>query len=326
MDPLSILAALAIVVPAAAGVFGLYARQVKKSREAIFDRHAAELAIKDQVLAAKDMAIAERGAEVSYLNGQVQALNTRLQIAHDVHAAYEKLRQLPPPEKRADPSLSNKVYDMIPLGRVVDFYDQVAPFYNRRNTGKYLETYIEIYRAVLSNAAEIEGAVFCDLGGGTGFLLNRFQHHAVQWLNVDISREALRIFENDFVSYDRKQIRNLDVGRDSFTKRGETFDVVVMSYLWSSMDAIPDFAQIRDSMHDKSILIVADNHPTYVDQNRYYGFDDIQGKNIAIAPRPMIPTEVRALIVSKGFTEVDYKEVTIDGKPYSQLHVYRRGA
>lgn len=319
LDLVSLFIAIVAVVPFAGLVIGLYAKQVKISREALIDQHKAELCTKDSLLAALD-------GERRSLTGQVQTLDARLKLAQDLQIAFEKLRQLPPPERRADPALSDKNYDIIPLANVADFYDSIAPFYNKRNTGKYLATYVEIYQAIVVQFDSIEGAKICDLGGGTGFLLHRLQQHAVHWLNVDISRGALRVFEDDFAFYKTKSIRNLDVGRETFVKPGETFDVVVLSYLWSSMDGSPDLRQIRSAMHATSILVIADNHSSYVDQNRYYGFTDVEGKNVAIAPRPMVPSEIRAMVNAQGFTELAYKEISLDGKPYSQLHVFRKDA
>lgn len=317
LDPISLFAGIAAVAPIALGAIGLYARQVRKSREALIDQHNAQLSTRDSLLAGRD-------ADLRSLTGQVQTLDARLKLAQDLQVAFEKLRQLPPPERRADPSLTDTTYDIIPLAKVAEFYDSIAPFYNKRNTGKYLATYVEIYQAILTHLDSIEEAKICDLGGGTGFLLHRLQQHAVHWLNVDISRGALRVFQDDFAFYNTKSIRNLDVGRDTFAKPGETFDVIVMSYLWSSMDGSPDLRQIHSAMHESSILVVADNHASYVDQNRYYGFTDIGGKNVAISPRPMVPSEIRALLNAHGFTEAAYKEVSLDGKPYSQLHVFRK--
>lgn len=325
IDPISLFIAVGLVSPVALTAIGLYVRQARKSREALMDQHRAEISARDAILAGRDAVLAGRDAEVRSLNGQLQMLDARLKLAQDLQIAFEKIRQLPPPEHRADPSLSdNPTYDIVPLSKAAEFYDRIAPYYNRRNTGKYLATYVEIYQAIATFCSQLDGANIADLGGGTGFLLHRLQQHAVRWLNVDISRGALKVFEEDFNFYKFKSMRMLDVSRDTFFKPAEDFDVIVMSYLLSSMDGTPNLPQIRSAMKDDSVLIVADNHASYVDQNRYYGFTDIEGKNLAIAPRPMVPAEIRALVSENGFEEVLYKEISVDGSPYSQLHVFRK--
>ena len=318
LDPVSLFIAFVTLTPVFGLVIGLYAKQTRKSREALIDRHNAELATRDSMIAGREL-------DLRALSGQVQTLDARLKLAQELQVAFEKLKQLPPPERRADPSLADNSYELIPLSKAAEFYDRVAHLYNKRNTGKYLTTYIEIYKAIVTHLENIEGARICDLGGGTGFLLHRLQQHAVQWLNVDISRGALRVFEADFSFYANKDLRNLDVGRDRFITPGEVFDIIVMSYLWSSMDGSPDLDQVRLAMQDTSLLVVADNHASYVDDNRHYGFTVDGGKNLAIAPRPMVPSELRSLVTLKGFVEVAFKEIAIDGKPYSQLHVFRKG-
>lgn len=317
IDIVSIVSGVAVVLPIAIAAVGLYAHQVRKSREALIDKHNAELAAKDFLLASRDV-------DLKSVLGQVQILDQQLRLAHEVQAAVQAMRLLPSAERRADPSLQDKSYEIIPLAKVADFYDSIAPYYNKRNTGKYLATYIEIYQAIIASIDSIDGARICDLGGGTGFLLHRLQQHSVSWLNVDISQGALRVFRDDFNFYDKKETRNLDVGRDQFVRQNEVFDVVVMSYLWSSMDQSPDLDQVHSAMHDGSVLVVADNHFAYVDENRHYGFTDVRGVNLAIAPRPMVPSELRALVIARGFSEVAFKEIAIDGKPYSQLHVFRK--
>ena len=229
------------------------------------------------------------------------------------------------PEHRADPARKEESDEVIPLSRVVDFYDPIATSYNKRNTGKYLATYIEIEVAIRALLPSIAGITICDLGGGTGTLLRRFMDQGVRWTNVDISSRSLAVFQSEFVSYPNKSQRNLDVRKDLFVEPGERFDVVIMSYLWSSLDSLPDFDQIRGAMHDQSLLVVADNHFAYVRKNPRYGFKDIEGRNLSIYPKPMYPDDLRAQVQAAGFVEISYKMVEFEGaEPYSQIHVFKK--
>jgi 2-polyprenyl-3-methyl-5-hydroxy-6-metoxy-1,4-benzoquinol methylase len=295
------------------GIVGIVFRLSSHSRQALIDKHQAELAAKD--------------TNIQALTGQLQFLDARLKLSQDHCNVLERMQKLVVPEHRADPALSDDSYDIIPLAHVVEFYDAIAPFYNKRNTGKYLATYTAIYGVIESSFESLEGITICDLGGGTGFLLNRFQHHGAQWTNVDISLGALAVFQSEFSFYHHKWQRNLDICTDSFIKQNEQFDVLVMSYLLSSLDRCPDFAQIHLAMHEHSLLVVADNHFEYVHKNPYYGYRGIDGRNLAIAPRPMVPEEIQALVEEAGFVKTGYMIVSIDGnEPYSQVHVFKRAS
>ena len=257
------------------------------------------------------------------------SLDTRVGILvklnQEQFAKLERVLELVVPERRADPSQGEGSDEVIPLSRVVDFFDPVAPFYNKRNTGKYLATYIEINAAIRALRPSLVGISVCDVGGGTGTLLRWFMDQGVHWTNIDISRRSLAIFQSEFATYTSKSQRNLDVRKDLLFQPNEQFDVLVMCYLWSSLDSPPDFDQVREAMHDQSLLVVADNHFSYVQKNPRYGFENINGRNLSIFPRPMFPDDLRAQVQAFGLVELSYKMVEFDGaEPYSQVHVFKR--
>lgn len=256
--------------------------------------------------------------------------DARLKLSQEQFLVVDRLQKPAAPERRADPALFPEFYEIIPLSQAVKFYDAIAKLYNGRNTGKYRATYVEIDAAIRSFRSSVEGISVCDLGGGTGFLLHRFQHLKVQWTNVDISLGALAVFQSDFPDFSRRSHRNLDVCTDAFMVEGEKFDVFVMSYLLSSLDVdrLPDLAQVRKAMHDQSLLVVADNHFAYVRENPHYAYD-VEGHNLplAICPRPMVPEDIRALVQRAGFVQLSYKSVTIDensNSPYFQVHIFKK--
>lgn len=267
---------------------------------------------------------------VSWATGQVFRVKKQEDVEHKLSSLEANLNTLldhVTPQHRADPTQQDDSARVIPLSRVVEFYDAVAPLYNNRNTGKYLATYVEIDAAIRSLLPSVEGISVCDVGGGTGTLLRWFLRNEVKWSNIDISRRSLNVFESEFASYINKTIRIRDVRAEKFLEPGEFFDVVVMSYLLSSLDRLPDFAQIRGAMREHSILVVADNHFDYVQKNPRYGFDGLNGQTLSIFPRPMFPDDLRSQVQAAGFVEVSYKLVLFDGaEPYSQVHVFKRAA
>lgn len=265
---------------------------------------------------------------VSWATGQFFRVKKQTDVEQKLNSLEAKLDVLAEcvsPQHRADPTKQMESDRIVPLSHVVEFYDAVAPFYNRRNTGKYLATYVEMDIAIRSLLPSLEGISICDIGGGTGTLLRWFLRNDVKWTNIDISQQSLNLFETEFAPYKNKLSRVRDVRTDRFIENGETFDVIVMSYLLSSLEQLPDFNQVRHALREHSLLVVADNHFDYVQRNPRYGFDGINGQTIAILPRPMFPDDLRSQIQAAGFVEVSYKLVLFDGaEPYSQVHVFRR--
>ena len=265
---------------------------------------------------------------VSWATGQFFRVKKQADVEKKLNSLEAKLDFLADrvtPQHRADPSKQMESERIVSLSHVVEFYDAVAPFYDKRNSGKYLKTYEEMDTAIRSLLPAVKGISMCDIGGGTGTLLRWFQRNDVNWTNIDISQQSLRVFETEFAPYKNKLSRVKDVRTDRFIENGETFDVIVMSYLLSSLEQLPDFNQVRNAMREHSLLVVADNHYEYVQKNPRYGFDGLDGQTISIFPRPMFPDDLRLQIQAAGFVEVSYKLVQFDGaEPYSQVHVFRR--
>jgi Methyltransferase domain len=229
------------------------------------------------------------------------------------------------PQNRAD-STPQSTYDkVIPLSNVVDFYDAVASLYNNRNRGEYIKTYVEIDKVIRSLSPSLDGISICDIGGGTGMLLRWFENNKVKWTNIDISNQSLKKFKEDFPNYSNKTARICDIRTENFAVNGECFDVIVMSFLLSSLESSPNFNQIHAAMRENSLLVVADNYFEYVQKNPYYGFKAANGNTLAIRPKPVYPNDLRTQFQSLGFVEISYKLVELDNiGPYSQVHVFKK--
>ena len=267
---------------------------------------------------------------VSWATGQFFRVKKQTDVEQKLNGLEAKLDVLADrvsPQHRADPSKPIEFDRVIPLANAVVFYDAAAPFYNNRNTGKYLATYAEIEASIQALLPSIDGISVCDVGGGTGTLLRWFLNKNVSWTNIDVSQKSLQIFSTEFAAHKQKSLRVKDVRAERFLEAGEKFDVIVMSYLLSSLDQLPDLNQVKEAMSDSSLFVVAENHFDYVNKNPRYGFDFLNGQTISIFPRPMFPDDLRAQIQAYGFIEVAYKLVLFDGgEPYSQVHVFRRAS
>lgn len=164
----------------------------------------------------------------------------------------------------------------------------------------------------------------CDLGGGTGYLLQKFLHVQPYWLNVDSAQKTLDEFNKDYIVYKNKDVRNADVRQDGFLKEKETYDLFVASFVISSLDTNLCYSYIKKAMHHNSIFIIADNHFSYVQNNPMYGFDDVNNENIAISPTAMHRELIIHRMKQAGFIHLDEEYVSLeDGSIYSQIHAFK---
>jgi 2-polyprenyl-3-methyl-5-hydroxy-6-metoxy-1,4-benzoquinol methylase len=228
-------------------------------------------------------------------------------------------------EGRGDPNADRNHYKIIKRKNVEEFYNLVANKYNRRNRGPYGQTYEKIYQLTAKYASKASSLRICDLGGGTGWLLQKFTRLKPFWLNIDFSQNAINVFEEFYRSYPNKEYRNCDLRNDGFLEKSEQYDIFIINFLISSMDGYPKFKHIYNAMHKNSILVFADNHFSYVTKNPMYGFDNVDGENLAIEPVAMHREFILNLFKKNGFVHIDEEYVVIDGTDiYSQIHVFKK--
>ncbi len=227
-------------------------------------------------------------------------------------------------EHRGSPNAEEGYYEIFEKDEVSGFYDLVAPHYDRRNMGPYGETYIAIFDLAIKHISKTSNLKICDLGGGTGWLLRQFEALNPFWLNVDFSQGALDYFNKKYTEYKNKKTINRDIRDDHSPIDDSVYDIVIINFLFSSMDIFPRLEKIKNLMNSKSILIFSDNHFSYVYDNPKYGFKNIEGRNIAINPTPMHSEYIKYLFKKNGFIHCDEEYVNIESiKVYSQVHLFR---
>lgn len=275
------------------------------NKNSIRDEHSARVAQKD--------------IELEKIKSKNELLEERLKL-RDEEVAQEQFIG----EHRGNPTSGNDHYRIISRNKISEFYNLIAGHYNRRNMGPYGATYDKIASILLRNLNSTKKLKICDLGGGTGWLLQKLQHYKPYWVNIDISQKMIDVFNSDYDWYPKREARNSCVSGDSFIKNGEHFNAVIANYLISSMDGGINFERIRPAMHTNSIFVIADNHFSYVHKFPRYGFDNINNENIAIEPSAVHREYLLNLMDKNGFCLVDEDYVVLDGlNLYSQIFAFK---
>lgn len=215
-------------------------------------------------------------------------------------------------------------YDKIfKLTESVEFYNAIAEFYDERNTQDYEKTYDLIHSLCQDYKGDLSGIRVLDLGGGTGALLKKFRHHNLYWADVDLAQNALSVFENNYAESGKSESRPFDIVNGSYANPNEKFDIVIMSFVLSSLPVNFPFGILNKLMAPDAILIIADNHPHY-STGKLYGFKGVRGKNYALKIKIIDPSVLKTEIENEGFIRKNIQYVYAkEDRVYSHVQVYK---
>lgn len=214
-----------------------------------------------------------------------------------------------------------RVYE---VSEAVEFYDLVAPFYDSRHSKDRERTNDSVHSACESYFLDLNGKVICDIGGGTGNLVRKFRHHELEWVNVDLSQKALDLFQQRYSDALKISARHFDACRGGFAGPRETFDIIILSFVLSSMPTQFPYKRLLPLMKDDAIFVIADNHPEY-SRDKLYGYKDVNGKNYALRIRPIDPIVLQTEVEQAGFVQNSRQfTYTSDDKLYAQVQVFKK--
>ena len=125
-------------------------------------------------------------------------------------------------------------------------YELIAPHYDERNTRDLVITHRETVLRLKNIRNERSSLRVLDLGGGTGIHIAQafFDEQNVSWDYVDHSVAMLNQFRQNFVNtplFPKVRIHLDDMVNVLPRLSSESYDVVLLSLVLSSMPSIPDF-------------------------------------------------------------------------------------
>ncbi|MFW0717395.1 class I SAM-dependent methyltransferase [Pedobacter sp. N23S346] len=210
----------------------------------------------------------------------------------------------------------------------VAFYDLIADKYDDRNTREMFNTHKSVILLLNEKLRNVSSLKVLDIGSGTGrnIAFHYFGHSNIVWhciepsaqmrakfeANLEKSKIVCRIFENS--------IYELPIELET-----ETYDVIILSFVLSSLPNMPDFKELASLLNTKGIVVIADAAPSYAKLKPLYDFQLGKDKVTALAPRQVDPFDVAKELLQEDLL---MKEViTIEksnGSHYSYVLRFQR--
>lgn len=208
----------------------------------------------------------------------------------------------------------------------VSFYGMIADKYDERNTDELLQTHRAVVTEVKHHVGLTLTSVILDIGGGTGRAIAElfFDSTSLKWIYVDACGGMAERFRKNMSGAPLRteaHVMTLDEAYSAFPSGG--VDVIVMSFLISSLSERPAFSKLAQLLCDGGVLIVADADPAYTRLRPYYNFA-IDDERIALRTNPIHYLELRSLCEVSGFMEYAVHPVMKRGVIYSYVAVFQK--
>ena len=209
-----------------------------------------------------------------------------------------------------------------------DFYQAIATRYDQRNSGALLDTQREIVRRISARALDRPALRVLDLGGGTGreIATHFFDHPAIRWSYVDFCSAMVDQFRRNIrgtTLADRATVHVEDVTSAIGRVTGGSFDVVLLSFLLSSMPTWPDFRALAGLLAPGGVLVVADIDPAYTALKPSYEVA-VDDRTYSLRTTAVRPLRVLRKARAAGLTLHEVVEIDSDRLEYSFVEVFER--
>ena len=222
---------------------------------------------------------------------------------------------------------SKKLDKIFYIRNASDFYDLISSFYEENNSPEYIKTLVKIRKLICENSENNKISI-CDLGGGTGQLIDYFPDESVdKWVNIDDCNGMNSVFKKrdlneKIYSCQKWNIENLKELLFFPKIRGE-FNVVILSHVISSMVFLPNFQHIKELLKNNGLLVIADAHSEYSEGKFYDVRDKTKKKNYALKIKPIDHDNICNIVENKGFTFIEREVIEKERKIYSVISIYR---
>lgn len=212
------------------------------------------------------------------------------------------------------------------VDRAKDFYQEITPYYDLRNSGNLVSTHLATVSQLQEIRTQKSTLRVLDLGGGTGKLIaiHFFNDDSVSWTYVDscvaMAAEFRRNLADTALGASSKIVVE-DLSRAMQQLPPASYDVVVLSLVLSSMPTLPDFNLIARLLAFGGSLIVTDINPGYTHDNPLYKVT-VEGSVIALRTTPVDPYEVIRRAAAAGLRATQQKTIGEGNTYYSFLTVF----
>ena len=217
-----------------------------------------------------------------------------------------------------------KIERLFETSESVKFYGRIADFYDERNTDALLQTHRNVVTEIKHHVETKQNCTVLDIGGGTGRAIAElfFDRENLKWIYVDACgamATQFRLHMDGAPLKTETHINTLDEVCEGFGE-GQA-DIILMSFLISSLPKRPDFSKIARLLSESGLLIVADADQAYVRTRPYYTFQ-LSDETVALKTNPIHYLELRYLCEQSGLRELRVRPIWKMGLIYSYVAVF----
>jgi ubiquinone/menaquinone biosynthesis C-methylase UbiE len=209
-----------------------------------------------------------------------------------------------------------------------DFYQKIAPNYDlrNRNSGNLVTTHLETVDTVQRLRAQRPLLRVLDLGGGTGKLIAIpfFNDPTVSWTYVDFCPAMAAEFRRNLAGQplgDNAEIVVDDLVRVLRQLPAASYDVVLLSFVLSSMPAALDLTPVARVMRPDGSLVITDINPGYTHEKPLYKVP-VGGQVVALRTTPVDPFDVIRRAGAAGLTMAEQRTFGEGVTYYSFMTVF----
>ena len=219
------------------------------------------------------------------------------------------------------------IYDFTyPTEDALKFYSAIAEGYDSRNSPSLQKSHLCTLEKIESFLENKNNWSVLDLGAGTGKLiaLRFFNNPNSTWVVVDGSPAMMGEFSKN-LSASKLKIKTSIEEIESYLDRSENekHDVVLVSYLLTSMPKNPDWLKLVRKVKDDGRLIIVDAEPSYTALHQHYSVS-INNKTHALKTRPVSGTTLIEEIDKVGFTMESAATIKNGENPYAYIYVFKK--
>ena len=167
---------------------------------------------------------------------------------------------------KGDEIKPDQTYDVV---NAISFYDAIAADYNTnfKSSDKLVKTQdavadqIDATLESVGSGSDGKRGKILDLGGGTGLLAQYYSSRRdIDWVACEpaarMRERYVELFRNRNLL--KPRIESWDLDQATKELKDEKFDVIVLSFVLSSLEKLPKFAPLKSLLKESGILILAD--------------------------------------------------------------------
>lgn len=213
------------------------------------------------------------------------------------------------------------------IGHSIEFYDKVAPYYDRGVSADFIQTHRELNRVI---GRQLSGKVptkLLDLGGGTGRILTAFESVTnLSWFYCDASAKMRDVFHSSFGRSSVVAGITLSDAEDFLRSDTGEYNIILASFLFSSMPYLIDLNLLKRRLADQGAIVVVEANPTYSETKPKFIIEDKVGKTFKYSLR-IKPVDAPALATRASLVGLAIKELIGYDKgnqPYSYIATFQK--